>query len=148
MKNEILSLKNIYKFLTTNDYPVYSDGIIRKERKRGLTLNSFCDENILVDFKDRKNGKVIWRMDGSRNRYVSEICNRGACCSRSRNGASPDSTDDGLSLGERVQPRRFLEKSRSLCGAVSKRRCSFYRRSCRIFPKSNLAVQGITDTWH
>ena len=76
MKNEILSLKNIYKFLTTNDYPVYSDGIIRKERKRGLTLNQFCDENILVDFKNRKNGKVIWRMDGSRNRYVSEICNR------------------------------------------------------------------------
>ncbi len=76
MKKELLSLKNIYKFLTTNDYPVYSDGIIRKERKRGLTLNQFCDENILVDFKDRKNGKVIWRMDGSRNRYVSEICNR------------------------------------------------------------------------
>ncbi|MBQ8518149.1 MAG: tetratricopeptide repeat protein [Agathobacter sp.] len=76
MKNEILSLKNIYKFLTTNDYPVYSDGIIRKERKRGLTLNNFCDENILLDFKERKNGKVIWRMDGSRNRYVSEICNR------------------------------------------------------------------------
>ena len=76
MKTEILSLKNIYKFLTTNDYPVYSDGIIRKEKRRGLTLNQFCDENILVDFKDRKNGKVIWRMDGSRNRYVSEICNR------------------------------------------------------------------------
>lgn len=76
MKTEILSLKNIYKFLTTNDYPIYSDGIIRKEQKRGLTLNQFCDENILVDFKDRKNGKTIWRMDGGRNRYVSEICNR------------------------------------------------------------------------
>ena len=76
MKTEILSLKNIYKFLTTNDYPVYSNGIIRKENRRGLTLNQFCDENILVDFKDRKNGKVIWRMDGGRNRYVSEICNR------------------------------------------------------------------------
>lgn len=76
MKTEILSLKNIYKFLTINDYPVYSDGIICKEHKRGLTLNHFCDENILVDFKDRKNGKIIWRMDGSRNRYVSEICNR------------------------------------------------------------------------
>lgn len=76
MKTEILSLKNIYKFLTTNDYPVYSDGIIRKEKRRGLTLTQFCDENILVDFKERKNGKVIWRMDGSRNRYVSEICNR------------------------------------------------------------------------
>ncbi len=76
MKPEILSLKSIYKFLTTNDYPVYSDGIIRKNHKRGLTMNTFCDENILVDFKERKNGKIIWRMEGSRNRYLSEICNR------------------------------------------------------------------------
>lgn len=76
MKPEILSLKSIYKFLTTNDYPVYSDGIIRKNNKRGLTINTFCDENILVDFKNRKNGKIIWRMEGARNRYLSEICNR------------------------------------------------------------------------
>lgn len=76
MKSEILSLKSIYKFLTVNDYPVYSEGIIRKDHKRGLTLNNFCYENILVDFRDRKNGKVIWRTEGARNRYVSEICNR------------------------------------------------------------------------
>lgn len=76
MKAQILSLKNIYKFLTINDYPVYSEGIIRKDHKRGLTLNQFCYENILVDFKDRKNGKVIWRTEGARNRYISEICNR------------------------------------------------------------------------
>ena len=76
MKTEILSLRSIYKFLTTNDYPIPSDGIIRKNNKRGLTMNTFCDENILVDFKNRKNGKIIWRMEGSRNRYLSEICNR------------------------------------------------------------------------
>ena len=76
MKAEILSIKSIYKFLTTNDYPSPSDGIIRKSNKRGLTMNAFCDENILVDFKERKNGKIIWRMEGSRNRYLSEICNR------------------------------------------------------------------------
>ena len=76
MKPEILSLKSIYKFLTTNDYPVYSEGIIRKDHKRGLTLNQFCYENILIDFKDRKNGRIIWRMEGARNRYISEICNR------------------------------------------------------------------------
>ncbi len=76
MSSEVLSLKSIYKFLTVNDYPVYSEGIIRKGNKRGLTLNHFCYENILVDFKDRKNGKVIWRSEGARNRYVSEICNR------------------------------------------------------------------------
>ena len=76
MKLEILSLKSIYKFLTTNDYPVYSEGIIRKNHKRGLTMNTFYDENILVDFKERKNGKNIWRMEGARNRYLSEVCNR------------------------------------------------------------------------
>lgn len=76
MKSEILSLKSIYKFLTLNDYPVYSEGIIRKMDKRGLTLNHFCYENILVDFRDRKNGRIIWRTEGTRNRYVSEICNR------------------------------------------------------------------------
>ncbi len=76
MKQETLSLKSIYKLLTINDYPVYSEGIIRKDHKRGLTLNNFCYENILVDFKDRKNGKIIWRMEGARNRYISEICNR------------------------------------------------------------------------
>ena len=76
MKTEILSLNSIYRFLTTKDYPVYSNGIISKNNKRGLTINIFCDKNILVDFKERKNGKIIWRMEGSRNRYLSEICNR------------------------------------------------------------------------
>lgn len=76
MKREVLSLKSIYKFLTLNDYPVYSEGIIKKDNRIGLTLNKFCSENILVDFKNRKTGKIIWRTEGSRNRYISEICNR------------------------------------------------------------------------
>lgn len=76
MKAEVLSLKNLYKFLTSNDYPVYSEGIIKKDNRIGLTLTKFCYENILVDFRNRKIGKVIWRTEGGRNRYVSEICNR------------------------------------------------------------------------
>ena len=76
MKKEVLSLKSLYKFLTSNDYPVYSEGIIKKDNRIGLTLTKFCYENILVDFKNRKTGKVIWRTEGGRNRYVSEICNR------------------------------------------------------------------------
>lgn len=76
MEKEVLSLKSIYKFLTINDYPVYSGGIIRKDNKSGLTLTRFCHENIIVDFKNRKTGKIIWRTQGGRNRYVSEICNR------------------------------------------------------------------------
>lgn len=76
MKQKILSLRNIYKFLTLNDYPVYSQGITKKENRIGLTLTRFCYDNILIDFRNRKCGKVIWRADGERNRYVSAICNR------------------------------------------------------------------------
>lgn len=76
MKREILSLKNIYKFLTSNDYPVYSEGIIKKNNRIGLTLTRFCHENILIDFKNRKCGRIIWRTEGGRNRYISQICNR------------------------------------------------------------------------
>ena len=76
MKKEVLSLKSLYKFLTVNDYPIYSEGIIKKDKRIGLTLTKFCYENILVDFRNRKTGKVIWRTEGGRNRYVSEICNR------------------------------------------------------------------------
>lgn len=76
MAREVLSLKSIYKFLTINDYPVYSEGIIKKDNRAGLTLNKFYLENILTDFKNQKTGKIIWRTEGSRNRYISAICNR------------------------------------------------------------------------
>lgn len=76
MGREVLSLKSIYKFLTLNDYPVYSEGIIKKDNRAGLTLTKFYLENILVEFKNGKTGKIIWRTEGSRNRYISEICNR------------------------------------------------------------------------
>lgn len=76
MARDVLSLKSIYKFLTINDYPVYSEGIIKKDNRAGLTLNKFYMENILVDFKNRKTGRILWRTEGSRNRYLSEICNR------------------------------------------------------------------------
>lgn len=76
MARDVLSLKSIYKFLTLNDYPVYSEGIIKKDNRAGLTLNKFYLENILVEFKNRKTGKLLWRAEGSRNRYLSEICNR------------------------------------------------------------------------
>lgn len=76
MGREVLSLKSIYKFLTLNDYPVYSEGIIKKDNRAGLTLTKFYLDNILVELKNGKNGKIIWRTEGSRNRYISEICNR------------------------------------------------------------------------
>lgn len=76
MKNKILSLKSLYRFLVINDYPVYSAGIIRKNNHTGLTLTKFWQENLLIDFRKHKCGKMIWRAEGGRNRYISEICNR------------------------------------------------------------------------
>ncbi len=76
MSKEILSLKSIYQFLTISDYPIYSTGIITRKNHTGLTLTKFWQGIILVDFKNRRVGKQIWRTEGGRNRYLSEICNR------------------------------------------------------------------------
>lgn len=76
MKGDILSLKGIYQVLFVNDYPVFSSGIIAKSRRVGLTLTKFWQEVLLKEFKNGKCGRVIWRTEGGRNRYISEICNR------------------------------------------------------------------------
>ena len=76
MDQDILSLKNIYRFLTVYDYPVYSIGIIREEDKKGLTLNKFWQKILLPIWRSGASGRVIWRCSGNRNRYLSEICNR------------------------------------------------------------------------
>lgn len=76
MKNDILSLKGIYQFLFISDYPTFCVGIITKNNRTGLTLTKFWKDNILVNFRNRKYGKQIWRAEGGRNRYISDICNR------------------------------------------------------------------------
>lgn len=76
MKTDILSLRSLYQFLTSNDYPVYSEGIITRQNHRGLTLTKFWQENILYDFRSCKCGRQIWRSSEGRNRYISDICNR------------------------------------------------------------------------
>lgn len=76
MKKDILSLKGIYQFLVISDYPTFCTGIITKHNHTGLTLTKFWKDNILIDFRNRKWGKQIWRAEGGRNRYISDICNR------------------------------------------------------------------------
>lgn len=73
---EILSLRNIYRFLMVMDYPIHSNGILRDGKRKGLTLVSFWQENLIEEFKNGDCGRVIWRKEGGRNRYTSEICNR------------------------------------------------------------------------
>lgn len=76
MSREILSLKGLYQFLFVKDYPVFSNGIISKSNKVGLTLTKFWQENVLIDFRNLKYGRMVWRTEGGRNRYISEFCNR------------------------------------------------------------------------
>lgn len=76
MKKDILSLKSIYQFLVISDYPTFCAGIITKNNHTGLTLTKFWKDNVLIDFRNRKYGKQIWRAEGGRNRYISDICNR------------------------------------------------------------------------
>ena len=76
MGQEILSLKSIYKILTANDYPVYSDKVISKEHHKGLSLYGFWQSILIPEWKNTPTGMKIWRSAGGRNRYTSEICNR------------------------------------------------------------------------
>lgn len=76
MKKDILSLKSLYQFLVISDYPVFCPGIITKNNHKGLTLTKFWKEIILIDFRNQKCGKLIWREAGGRNRFISDICNR------------------------------------------------------------------------
>ena len=74
--NVLLSLKNLYRLFTVKDYPVYSTGILGEKSKKGLTLVRFWDEYLLYEWKGTRHGKMIFRKDGSQNRYHSEFCNR------------------------------------------------------------------------
>lgn len=77
MKDNICNLKNLYRIITEKDYPVYSTGVIPQELKKGLTLQKFWQELLLPDFtKQGKYGTMIFRTEGSRNRYFSQFCNR------------------------------------------------------------------------
>lgn len=76
MEKDILSLRNIYRFLMVNDYPIYSTGVFKEENRKGLTLTKFWQENLLYEFRSGYYGKMIWRTSGGRNRHISEMCNR------------------------------------------------------------------------
>ena len=76
MEKDILTLRNIYRFLVVKDYPVFSMGIIREENRKGLTLTKFWQNMFLEEFRSQFYGKMVWRTTGGRNRFISDICNR------------------------------------------------------------------------
>ena len=71
-----VTLKNIYRLITQNDYPIFSDGIFSRSQKKGLTLISFWNMQLLFRWRNTPTGQKIWRVEGSKNRYHSELCNR------------------------------------------------------------------------
>ena len=78
MDSYSLTLKNIYRLLTSMDYPFYSDSVIPSSKRKGLTLMEFWKQLLLSRWKETTHGRIIWHTQGSRNRYPSELCNRKA----------------------------------------------------------------------
>lgn len=76
MEKILLSLKNIYKILMTNDFPIYSESVISEKNRKGQTLLRFWQSQLADEFRSQPIGKMLWRNDGKRNRYVSNLCNR------------------------------------------------------------------------
>ena len=71
-----MSLKNIYRLLMYNDFPIYSDRVISKKQKKGQTLLRFWQDTAISEFCSLPYGAMIWRDDGRRNRLFSNLCNR------------------------------------------------------------------------
>lgn len=76
MEKILLSLKNIYKILMTNDFPIYSESVISGRNRKGQTLLRFWQSQLSDEFRSQAVGKMLWRNDGKRNRYISNLCNR------------------------------------------------------------------------
>ena len=76
MADRIITLKNIYRILKENDFPIYSDGVFSRAYKRGMTLSSFWEDIFLPSWKDTACGRKIWYSGSSRHKHLSELCNR------------------------------------------------------------------------
>ena len=76
MEKITLSLKSIYRLLMTNDFPIYSESVIDEKNRKGQTLLKFWQSLVATEFRSLPCGQIIWRNDGRRNRYISNLCNR------------------------------------------------------------------------
>lgn len=76
MDNMLLSLKNIYRLLMIQDFPIYSNAVFTEKNRKGLTLVKFWQSCLVQDFRTGKYGKMLWRSEGKRNRHISSVINR------------------------------------------------------------------------
>lgn len=71
-----MSLKNLYKLLMSNDFPIYSESVIGDKERKGLTALRFWQHQLVDAFRAQTYGRMIWRNSEKRNRYTSHLCNR------------------------------------------------------------------------
>lgn len=76
MENVMLSLKSIYMVLMNEDFPNYSESVIARNDRKGLTMLRFWQGMVISEFRSLPCGQMLWRSDGKRNRYTSYLCNR------------------------------------------------------------------------
>lgn len=59
-----------------DDFPIYSERVISKKQRKGQTLLRFWYDIMVHEFCTLPYGKMIWRNDGRRSRFFSNLCNR------------------------------------------------------------------------
>lgn len=58
MEKMNLSLKNIYRLLMTNDFPIYSESVIDEKNRKGQTLLKFWYSLLINEFQDLPYGRI------------------------------------------------------------------------------------------
>ncbi len=72
----LLSLKNIYRLLTKDDYPLPSSAPVPAAARRGQTLLGFWRQMLAPDLAVGQEGLKLWGDGDQRNRYLSDLFNR------------------------------------------------------------------------
>ena len=68
-----ITLRNLYRILTVNDYPIFSNGVLTKKYRSGLTLMSFWRQVLAPEWQEGPYGRELW--DKEKGRYASDFCN-------------------------------------------------------------------------
>lgn len=121
METMVLSLKNIYKILMTNDFPIYSESVIGEKHRKGQTMLRFWQNELIEEFRSQPCGKMIWRNDGKRNRYTSHLCNRSPELKLYKNYANE--------LSAKTAAESLLNQIKRFCAFLS---CQEYRHDILI----------------
>lgn len=72
----LLSLKNLYRLLTLDDYPSKGPAVIARARRQGLTIHAFWQDLLGTRLAVTAQGRKLWQGGAERSRYLSDLFNR------------------------------------------------------------------------